>query len=123
VEVTRSLQNKRDVATSRSSGPENKRLIQALDRATANIGTSKHAVRLLSAPPLVYSAVWLKSFRHRTDKVIVVETIIPKIRPLKIYGMGEFLELLRPEAAMLFEHSQNIKAIKKARPTPPSLGS
>lgn len=117
VEVMRSLQNKRDVATSRSSGPGNSQFIRALERVIENIGTSKHWIRVLSAPPLVYSAVWLKSIRHRADKIIVVETIIPKIRPLKVYQIAEFLDLLRPEAAMLFEHSKNLKAFYKA-PSP-----
>jgi hypothetical protein len=114
VEVVLSLQNKRHIATSRSSGAANRRLIRAFEQAR-QIGGGKYVLRLLSAPPLVYSAVWLKSFRHRTDKMIVVETIVPKIRPLKVYTISDFLDLLRPEAAMLVEHSQSIKAIKKAR--------
>lgn len=113
VEVTRVLQSKRDVATARSSGPVNKRLIRALERAAKKTG-STHVVRLLSAPPLVDLAVWLKSFRHRADKVIVVETIVPTIQVLKIYAVGEFFNLLRPEAATLIEHTQNIKPINKA---------
>jgi hypothetical protein len=109
VEVARTFKKKRNVATTRSRGPVNTRLIRAVERATKSIGKDKYAVRLLSAPPLVYSAVWLKSFRHRADKVIVVETIAPKIHSSKVYPIGEFLDILRPDAAMLVEHTQRIK--------------
>lgn len=109
VEVARTFKKKRNVATTRSRGPVNTRLIRAVERATKSIGKDKYAVRLLSAPPLVYSAVWLKSFRHRADKVIVVETIAPKIHSSKVYPIGEFLDLLRPDATMLVEHTQRIK--------------
>jgi hypothetical protein len=58
---------------------------------------------------IVSRAIWLKSFRHKADKVIGVETIASNIRPLKVYPMQEFLDLLRTGAAMLAEHSQAMK--------------
>jgi len=110
VEVARALGEQRHVATARSTGPGNSRLLRALKRATRRAKEARYSVRLLSAPPLVHSAIWLKSPRHRGDKVIAIESIVKEIQPLKEYGMSEFLELLRPEAAKLIEYSKNMFA-------------
>jgi hypothetical protein len=116
VDVARSLLNKRHVATLSSSGPANRRLVRALEDAAKDNGKDKFAFRLLSIPPLVYCAIWLKSSRHRTDKIVVVDTIVPQIRKLRRYPINDFLDLLRPHVATLSEQSGKIQNSRSLLP-------
>ena len=115
VEVMLALLDRRHVASSRSVGPVNRRILQSLQRAEKQTLRNRHSFRLLSVPPLVLSAIWLKTHRHTKDQVIPIETIVSQLQPLETYSMGRFLEYLRLEAARLLESSRTLGQRKKGR--------
>jgi hypothetical protein len=100
------LKGNRHIETSPGIGNLNKSVIRGVRRAKQRLRTRAYSIRLLSAPPLMYSGIWLKTLRHKEDKVIPVEPMSPGLREREFYAMDDFLSIIRAETTALLAQSR-----------------
>lgn len=84
-----------------------------VEKKRRSYNKKNYEARLLAAPPIIGSAVWLKTRRFKCDVVIPIQSIDHTIlRPLKSLPLATFLNRVQEIGQQLIAYPANAAASK-----------